>query len=236
MKKNDTCDNISILETILKYKYNDTSNLLLAMTHSSYANENRYGHLESNERLEFLGDAVLNISISEHLYRNYPSLSEGQLTKARASIVCEPSLAKCSQKLELGRYLMLGKGEEYSGGRTRISILSDALEAVIGSIYLDGGFEKAKEFILPIMEETIKSAINGASFVDYKTQLQEVIQKTGDFRINYDIAEEKGPDHNKLFIVNVNIADKVMGTGEGRSKKEAEQNAASKALLKLEGQ
>ena len=235
MIKKDFISSMEVLENVLKYKYNDGNNLLLAMTHSSYANENKHERLNSNERLEFLGDAVLNIIISDFIYKNYTSLPEGELTKARASIVCEPSLAKCANTLQLGKYLMLGKGEEYTGGRTRISILSDAFEAVIGSIYIDGGMEKAREFVLFIMKDTITSSVNGASFIDYKTLLQEVIQKTGDQKIQYEIVEEKGPDHNKLFIVQVKVSDRVMGAGEGKSKKEAEQNAASKALMKLQG-
>ena len=234
MIKKDFISSMEVLENVLKYKYNDGNNLLLAMTHSSYANENKHERLNSNERLEFLGDAVLNIIISDFIYKNYTSLPEGELTKARASIVCEPSLAKCANTLQLGKYLMLGKGEEYTGGRTRISILSDAFEAVIGSIYIDGGMEKAREFVLFIMKDTITSSVNGASFIDYKTQLQEVIQKTGDQKIQYEIVEEKGPDHNKLFIVQVKVSDRIMGSGEGKSKKEAEQNAASKALMKLQ--
>ncbi len=235
MIKREFINNMAALESVLNYTYNENNHLILAMTHSSYANENKHERLHSNERLEFLGDAVLNIIISDFIYKTYPSLAEGELTKARASIVCEPSLAKCANTLELGKYLMLGKGEENTGGRTRISILSDAFEAVIGSIYIDGGMEKAREFVLSVMKETIKSAINGASFIDYKTQLQEAVQKMGDQKIQYEIVEEKGPDHNKLFAVQVKIADKAMGYGEGKSKKEAEQNAASMALVKLQG-
>jgi len=226
---------MEVLEDVIKYTYNDRNQLILAMTHSSYANENKHERLSSNERLEFLGDAVLNIIISDHIYKYYTSLPEGELTKARASIVCEPSLAKCANMLELGKYLMLGKGEEYTGGRTRISILSDAFEAVIGSIYIDGGMEKAREFVLYFMEEAITSSINGAYFIDFKTQLQEVVQKTGDQKIHYGIFEEKGPDHDKLFTVQVNVASRVLGSGKGKTKKEAEQNAASIALAKLQG-
>jgi len=235
MNKRDLVNNMEVLEDVFKYTYNDRNHLILAMTHSSYANENKHEQLNSNERLEFLGDAVLNIIISDFIYKNHTSLSEGELTKARASIVCEPSLAKCANTLELGKYLMLGKGEEYTGGRTRASILSDAFEAIIGSIYIDGGMEKAREFVLFMMKETITSSINGASFIDYKTQLQEVVQKISDQKIQYEIVEEKGPDHNKLFAIQVKVSDRVMGAGEGKSKKEAEQNAASVALLKLQG-
>ncbi len=234
MHKTETLKNsIEILESIINYVYRDKNHLVLALTHSSYANENKGEGLSSNERLEFLGDAVLNIVISDYIYTNLTSLAEGEMTKARASIVCEPSLAKCAGSMQLGKYLLLGKGEEYTGGRTRISILSDAFEAIIGSIYLDGGMEKAKSFILNTMKDIITSSFNGASFVDYKTQLQEIIQKTGDQKIQYEILEEKGPDHNKLFTVQVKVADKILGQGEGKSKKEAEQNAAGAAIGKL---
>lgn len=235
MHSTEFVNNIEILESIFKYTYKDKNHLLLALTHSSYANENKNERLSNNERLEFLGDAVLNIVISDYIYNNHTSLSEGEMTKARASIVCEPSLAKCANMLELGKYLMLGKGEEFTGGRSRISILSDAFEAVIGSIYIDGGMEKAREFILFMMKDTIINSINGVSFVDFKTQLQEIVQKNGDQKIQYEIIDQKGPDHNKLFVVQVKVVDKVMGSGEGKSKKEAEQNAAEIALRKLQG-
>ncbi|MCX7843395.1 MAG: ribonuclease III [Clostridia bacterium] len=224
---------ISDLENTINYKYKNTANLILALTHSSFANEHKAMNLLSNERLEFLGDSVLNIVISERIYTDFRQLSEGELTRARAGIVCELSLMKCSNKIRLGEYLLLGKGEDLTGGRTRVSILSDAFEALIGSIYIDGGFEKAKAFILSQMEDIIEGSIAGFLHVDYKTQLQETIQSNGDRKITYEVLDEKGPDHNKVFVSQVKIGNEVMGTGEGRSKKEAEQNAARSALEKV---
>jgi ribonuclease-3 len=221
------------LESTIDYNFIDKSKLLNAVTHSSYANEKKGSGLTSNERLEFLGDAVLNIITSDYIYKNYPSLPEGEMTKTRASIVCESSLAKCANKINLGDYLLLGKGEENTGGRTRISILSDAFEALIGSIYLDGGIEYAGKFIYGTMKEIYASINSNEVFIDYKTQFQEIIQKSGDQKISYRILDEKGPDHNKLFLSQLSVGDKVFGTGEGRSKKEAEQNAAMAALGKL---
>lgn len=221
------------LEKDLGYSYKNKNNLLLALTHSSYANENKSEKLQSNERLEFLGDAVLNIVISEYIFKNNESLSEGEMTRIRASIVCEASLLRCSEELNVGKYLLLGKGEEITGGRTRVSILSDAFEALIGSIYLDGGFEYAKSFILRKMKDIIDKASEGSNFVDYKTQLQEFVQKNAGSSVNYEIVDEQGPDHNKLFVSNVMVSDRILGSGRGRSKKEAEQNAAKAALEKL---
>lgn len=234
MYKKDFINCIEMLEDVLKYTYNDKNHLVLALTHSSYANENKNERLSSNERLEFLGDAVLNIAISDYIYINHTSLSEGEMTKARASIVCEASLANCANMLKLGKYLILGRGEELTGGRTRMSILSDAFEAVIGSIYLDGGMEKARKFVLSIMKDIIVKSINGVSFIDFKTHLQEIVQKNSDQKIQYETIDEKGPDHNKLFVVQVKIGNKVMGSGEGKSKKEAEQNAAGRAMENLQ--
>lgn len=224
---------IDQFEEDLGYSYIDKEILLLALTHSSYANENRVEKLQSNERLEFLGDAVLNIIISEYIYSNNESLSEGELTKVRANIVCEASLEKCAEEVKVGKYLLLGKGEEITGGRTRISILSDAFEALIGSIYLDGGLNSAREFVLKRMKSIIEEATKGTSFVDYKTQLQEIVQKNAGDKVFYEIVDEKGPDHNKVFISQVLVSDRVLGSGEGKSKKEAEQNAARAALEKL---
>ena len=224
---------IKLLENTLGYCYRDKNFLTLAITHSSFANELKSNKLSSNERIEFLGDAVLNIAISEYIYINYKHLSEGEMTKARASIVCEGSLANCANAMNLSEYLLLGKGEEVSGGRTRVSILSDAFEAIIGSIYLDGGFETAKKFIYKMMTEIIATAIKGDSFVDYKTKLQELAQKKAFNKIQYEIIEEKGPDHDKLFEIQVIIGDVVMGNGTGKSKKEAEQNAAKVAIGRI---
>jgi ribonuclease-3 len=220
-------------EKDLDYSYKDRENLLLALTHSSYANENKSERLQSNERLEFLGDAVLNIVISEYIFASNASFNEGELTKIRASIVCEASLLKCSEEAKVGKYLLLGKGEELTGGRTRISILSDAFEALIGSIYLDGGLNSARKFILKKMKSIIEEASEGTSFVDYKTQLQEIVQKNSGNTVLYEIVDEKGPDHNKVFVSQVLVSDRFLGIGEGKSKKEAEQNAAKAALEKL---
>ena len=221
------------LEDEIKYDFKDKRKLLLAITHSSYANEKKGEGLSSNERLEFLGDAVLNIITSDYIYKNYPALPEGELTKTRASIVCEDSLMKCARKIGLGYYLLLGKGEENTGGRARTSILSDAFEALIGAIYLDGGLEKAAEFIHGAMKDIYENINSCKVFVDYKTQFQEAVQKSGEQKIVYKILAEKGPDHNKVFDVQLSVGDKIYGTGEGKSKKEAEQNAAMAALGKL---
>lgn len=230
-----TPENPELLEKVIGYTYKDKGHLHLAVSHSSYAHESRNAKLQSNERLEFLGDAVLNITISEHLYKEYPHLAEGELTKARASIVCESSLVKCANRIGLGNYLLLGKGEELSGGRERTSILSDAFEALIGSIYLDGGMERAKAFILTSLEDQIVQYVQGLATGDFKTLLQEMVQKSGDRKVSYEIIDEKGPDHNKVFVSQIRVGTEVMGTGEGRSKKEAEQNAARKALDSMQG-
>ena len=202
-------ENIKSLEQKIEYSFKDKKKLLLALTHSSYANERKSEKLASNERLEFLGDAVLNIVTSDYIYNNYPSLPEGEMTKTRASIVCESSLMKCAVKINLGNYLLLGKGEELTGGRTRTSILSDAFEALIGAIYLDGGLEKAREFISTSMKDIYSSLESGELFSDFKTQFQEIIQKTSDQKIVYRILEEKGPDHNKVFVAQLSVGDMV---------------------------
>lgn len=228
-------ENIDKLQNIIGYTFKDRNNIVLALTHSSFANENKTERLSSNERLEFLGDAVLNIVISEYIYRNREQLSEGEMTKIRASIVCESSLMKCANAIELGKYLLLGKGEEITGGRFRTSILSDAFEALIGSIYLDSGLEQARGFIYSAMNEILGGSKKDEIFMDYKTQLQEIIQKNSELKVQYEILEEKGPDHNKHFVVCVRVAEKELGIGEGRSKKEAEQNAARVACGMLLG-
>jgi len=223
-------ENISEFENKIDYVFKNKQNILLALTHSSFANENKNEKIKSNERIEFLGDAVLNIVISEIIYNRHSNLSEGELTKARANIVCESSLVKCANSIDIGRYLLLGKGEELTGGRTRVSILSDAFESLIGSIYIDSGIKSAKKFIMKTMKHLIDGSVNGVIFMDYKTQLQETVQKTGEHKITYEIVEEKGPDHNKIFVSQVIIDERVKGIGEGKSKKEAEQNAAKAAL------
>ncbi|MCT4594873.1 MAG: ribonuclease III [Anaeromicrobium sp.] len=228
--RHDLLDEIS---KKISYEFNNISLLNEALTHSSYANENKKRNIQYNERLEFLGDSVLGIVISDYLYKNLSTSQEGELTKIRASIVCEPSLANSSMELSMGKYLMLGKGEEVTGGRERISILADTFEAVIGAIYLDGGLENAKKFILYNLKNTIKDAIEGRIFQDYKTHLQEIIQGKGNDKIEYEVIDEKGPDHNKIFYVQVKIAGQVIGKGLGKSKKEAEQKAAKEALKKV---
>ena len=220
--------NISKFEDTINYKFEKKSYILEALTHSSYSNENK--NYKFNERLEFLGDSVLSIVISDYLFKKEKNLPEGELTKLRANIVCEESLSEVAGQIHLGEYLLLGKGEEATGGRDRISILADALEAIIAAIYLDGGLEEASKFIFRFMEEIIENSIEGKIFRDYKTYLQEVLQSKGEQHIWYKLIEEKGPDHNKRFVMEVGINDKVLGVGEGKSKKDAEQVAAKSAL------
>ena len=211
------------------YEFNNINLLRQALTHSSYANEKHMKKLSDNERLEFLGDAVLEVVSSEFLYQNYTDVPEGELTKLRASIVCEPTLALCTKEMDLGRYIYLGKGEDHTGGRKRKSILSDALEAVIGAIYLDGGFANAKEFVLKYIMTDIE---HKQLFYDSKTILQELVQV--ELRqLSYRLIGESGPDHDKSFSVEVCVDDEVISTGAGHTKKAAEQEAAYKALLIL---
>ena len=204
-----------------------------ALTHSSYANERHLGKHTDNERLEFLGDAVLEIITSEFLFHTYPDYPEGELTRLRASMVCEPTLAFCTRELELGKYLLLGKGEAQTGGRERKSILSDALEALIGAIYLDGGFANAKEFVFRFVLNDIE---HKQLFFDSKTILQELVQGNSSKELHYSLVSEEGPDHDKKFIVEAKIGDTVYGQGAGRTKKSAEQEAAYHTLLQLKKQ
>jgi len=224
--------NLSKLEETIGYKFKSIDNIFLALTHSSFANENRALKLSSNERIEFLGDSILSLSISELLYKTFTHLSEGELTKVRANIVCEQSLYKCAVKINLSDYMLLGKGEELTGGRKRVALLADAFESLIGAIYIDSGLGDAKKFIYCQMDELIKQCANGRVAMDYKTQLQEIVQSHGDRSISYRIVGEEGPDHNKHFVSEVLIGDEVAGIGKGKSKKEAEQNAAREALEK----
>ena len=222
--------NIELFEQKINYEFKNKEYILEALTHSSYSNENK--NYPFNERLEFLGDSVLSIVISDYLFKKETKLPEGELTKIRANIVCEESLSEVSKNIHLGKYMLLGKGEEATGGRERISILADALEAVIAAIYLDGGIKCAREFILTNMEKIINDSIKGKIFRDYKTCLQEVLQSNGENNIWYKLIEEKGPDHNKRFVMEVGINDTGLGVGEGKSKKDAEQVAAKCALDK----
>ncbi|HOM02611.1 MAG TPA: ribonuclease III [Acetivibrio sp.] len=224
---------IKELEGVIGYCFEDKMKLVLALTHSSYANECRDDRISSNERLEFLGDTVLNMVVSEYIFTNCSYLAEGEMTKFRANVVCERTLAECAQNISIGKYLLLGKGEENTGGRSRVSILSDAVEALIGAIYIDGGLESARAFILNQLGKTIEESIRGTIFMDYKTQLQEIIQRTNEHKISYEIIEEKGPDHSKVFVAQVKVDEKVVGIGEGRSKKEAEQMAAKSSLKNI---
>lgn len=212
------------------YQFRNEGLLTQALTHSSFANERRMSRTANNERLEFLGDAVLELTTSEFLYEKYPGYPEGELTRVRASLVCEQTLAFCTRELGLGPYLLLGKGEDMTGGRERKSILSDALEAVIGAIYLDGGFANAKEFILKFVLNDME---HKQLFFDSKTILQELVQGKDTGELTYHLLEESGPDHNKRFVVEACIGDTAMGRGEGRTKKNAEQEAAYRALLVL---
>ena len=212
------------------YTFKNRHLLEQALTHSSYANEKHMKKHSDNERLEFLGDAVLEIVSSEFLFINYPQKPEGELTKLRASIVCEPTLALCTKPLDLGKYLRLGRGEDHTGGRKRKSILSDALEAVIGAIYLDGGFTNAKEFILRFIMNDIE---HKQLFFDSKTIFQEMVQGNIPGEISYHPLGESGPDHDKTFSVEVWIGEQCMGQGSGRTKKAAEQMAAYRAICRL---
>ena len=218
-----------LLEKKSGYHFQNPHLLKQAMTHSSYANEHKAKGYHDNERLEFLGDAVLEVVSSEFLFRHYPALPEGDLTKLRASIVCEPTLALCARELDLGDFLLLGKGEEHTGGRKRDSIVSDAMEALIGAIYLDGGFASAKEFIHRFIMTDIE---HKKLFYDSKTILQEQVQKNWhDGEISYVLTGEEGPDHDKTFLVDLYVAGEKKSSGKGRTKKAAEQDAAYRCLI-----
>ena len=216
------------LEQVIGYEFNEQRLLQQALTHSSFANEKHMKKLSDNERLEFLGDAVLEVVSSEFLYKEHTDLPEGDLTKLRASIVCEPTLALCTREIDLGKYLYLGKGENLTGGRGRKSILSDALEAVIGAIYLDGGFEPAKAFIHRFILTDIE---HKKLFYDSKTILQEVVQGHYEEPLHSALIGEEGPDHDKRFLVEAVIGNTTIGEGSGHTKKAAEQEAAYQALL-----
>ncbi|MDO4305701.1 MAG: ribonuclease III [Eubacteriales bacterium] len=219
------------LERRIGYTFRSKSLLEQALTHSSYANEKKLGKLGCNERLEFLGDAVLELISSEFLYDKYSNVPEGELTKKRASLVCEPSLAFCAREFGLPEYLLLGKGEDMTGGRHRDSIVSDATEALLGAIYLDGGFASAKEFVWNFILNDIE---HKQLFYDSKTILQEIVQESGrQSSVEYILLKEEGPDHNKSFTVCASIRGEKMGVGTGHTKKAAEQAAAYQAIRKM---
>ncbi len=222
------------IQSDINYKFKDIELLNTALTHSSYANENKMRNHENNERLEFLGDVVVNLIVSDYLYHHFPELPEGELTKKRATVVCESSLAFAARKINLGKYLLLGKGEETTGGRDRDSILGDAFEALTGAIYIDDGLISTQKFLLGMFEgEVIYAISKGNLFIDYKTELQEILQKKTKSKIEYKVEKEVGPDHNKKFYMNVIVENKVIGSGMGRNKKEAEQMAAKQALYRI---
>ena len=218
------------LQNKIGYHFKNIELLKSALMHSSYTNEKHFPKYKCNERLEFLGDAVLELISSEFLFSENETMQEGELTKLRASMVCEPSLAFCAREIDLGSYLLLGKGEEVTGGRTRASITSDALEALIGAIYQDGGFASAKEFIHKFVLNDLE---HKKLFYDSKTILQELVQGNFSEPLSYQLVKEEGPDHNKAFFVEVCIGEKWYGEGSGRTKKAAEADAAYHAILKL---
>ena len=226
MKHNTDLDGF---QKIIQYQFNNIGLLKNALTHSSYANEKKTGNYKDNERIVFLGDAVLELTSSEFIYTGNPDMNEGKMTRLRASIVCEPTLAMCARQIHLQEYIMLGKGEDLTGGRTRDSIISDALEALIGAIYLDGGFANAKEFIHRFVLNDLE---NKQLFYDSKTILQEVVQAHG-LEVEYELTGEEGPEHDKKFHVIAKAGDLFVVKGTGHTKKAAQQQAAYNALLHL---
>ena len=220
------------IQDIIGLKFNEPSVLITALTHSSYANQHR--DVEYNERFEFLGDAILQVCITEHLFLNYKNKSEGELTKIRSLIVCENSLYEIGKSLNLGNYIRMSKGEELTGGRERVSLIADAVEALIAAIYLDKGLEFAKDYIVGRFEGIITRAINNDIILDYKTKLQELLQKNGEISITYELIKFEGPPHRRKFFTKLIIDNKEYTCGEGYSKKESEQDAAKAALRILE--
>lgn len=221
------------LERKLNYTFRDPALLAEALSHSSYANEHRAEKLNSNERLEFLGDSVLGFVTAEFLFAKHPDMPEGDLTRIRAALVCEQSLYEVAQQLQLGQYLRLGRGEEAGGGRNRTSILADAMEAVFAAVYLDGGIGEASQLIHRVLLDVEKESVVEERRKDFKTALQELVQRQADQVLTYRMIGEQGPDHAKIFSAEVLLNGDRLGTGEGRSKKEAEQAAAKSALQVL---
>ena len=214
----------------LNYKFKDVTLFQTAMTHTSYANEHRGSHLHHNERLEFLGDSVLGFVTADYLFTHYPDLPEGELTKLRAAVVCEGALCEIARELGIPEQIRLGHGEETGGGRGRPSILADATEALLGAIFLDGGIEPARAFVLRFIPKKVELALAGGAFKDYKTILQEIVQKNKQETLEYRLAGQSGPDHDKRFTMELLLNSNVFASGTGRSKKEAEQMAAKTAL------
>ena len=222
---------IKDLEEAIGYHFQNISLLQNALAHSSYANERWHNSLLSNERLEFLGDSILGMLVAEYLYRSFPDRPEGELTRMRADMVCEKTLAKVANEIHLGEHLLLGHGEEQGGGRTRDSILADAVESVIAASFLDGGIQAAKKFIQTFI--LVEVPVSQLHNVDYKTKLQELVQQKKNQVLTYELTAESGPDHDKYFSVAVSLNGTVVGQGEGTSKKRAEQESARDAIGKL---
>ncbi len=223
---------ISSFEKTIGYTFNDKTTLINALSHSSFSNELKSKNIESecNERLEFFGDSVLSFTVSEYLYTNYPNLPEGELSKVRAGTVCEKALASFAKKIDLGKYLLLGHGEDNQNGRNRPSILADAFEAILAAMYLDGGIEPVKKFLLPFASEEIGQIIARGNTKDYKTMLQQFVQQEQSDFLEYRVVGESGPAHDKIFEAEASLNNNVIGRGKGKSKREAEQNAAKEAL------
>ncbi|MBQ8327227.1 MAG: ribonuclease III [Lachnospiraceae bacterium] len=221
---------LKLLQEKIQYQFHNEELLIQALTHSSFSHEMTVRRRPDYERLEFLGDAVLELVSSEYIFHTYPQMSEGNMTKLRAGAVCEPALAHCANKLELGKFLYLGKGEECGGGRKRESIIADVMEAIVGAIFLDSGIEEAKNFIMTYILADMET---NKMFYDSKSTLQELVQKKGSARLEYTVLEEKGPEHQKEFVVAVNLNGDRLGVGTGKNKKAAEQKAAYEALLKM---
>lgn len=227
-------DALLSLEKLIGYEFKDIELLKRALTHSSYANEAN-AHLEkhsvsSYERLEFFGDSILSFVVSDYIFANFKSCPEGALTRIRANVVCEDSLYEVAKKLGIGDFMLLGRGEEHTGGRERKSVLADMVEAIIAAVFLDGGIEPASAFVLRILEEKIKSSMDTGKFTDYKSRLQHLVQQAPGEHFEYELLEESGPDHDKRFVMAAKLNRNVIGKGEGRTKREAEQQAAKDAL------
>lgn len=230
------CNTVDIItfEEKIGYSFKNKELLRTALTHSSYSRENESGNSKNNERLEFLGDAFFDAVVGEELYHLLPDSPEGDLSKLRSAVVCRKSLAEAGKTFDIGEYMAFGKSERRTGGKDKISIQADAMEAVIGAVFLDGGYEAVKKFVLEVFNDTIKRALSGERNDDYKSRLQEILMKNGIIDIKYVIEKETGPDHDKVFYAAVSINGEIRGRGIGKSKKSAEQNAAMETLKKME--